>query len=100
MNDYDYDTIAVGEFVRLNDQYSWASGKFAGAVVRITEVHDHRELVDSEDALIYGASLDYPDSGMSVDGIPVAPGDIDEAYDHYEAQRAQQWNGFLAEVMA
>lgn len=94
------DTYAVGEFVRLKDDYSWANGKYAGAVVQITEIHDHRELLDDADALIYGAARHYADAGMTVSGIPVSPSDIDEEYDHYEAQRAAQWNSFLAGVMA
>jgi hypothetical protein len=94
------DTYTVGEFIRLNNQYSWGDGKFAGAVVQITDVHDHRELTGDPEALIYGAARLYPDSGMSVKGIPVLPSDIDAEYDHYEAQRAAQWNGFLGYVTA
>ena len=37
---------------------------------------------------------------MSVDGIPVLPADVDESYDHYEAQRAADFNRFLSHVVA
>lgn len=93
-------TLQTGEFVRLNKDYSWADGKYAGQVVQISEVHDHREQYDDADALIYGAARHYPDSDMSVTGIPVLPEDIDESYDHYEAQRAADFNRFLAGVVA
>lgn len=95
------DTYAVGEFVRLKDDYSWANGKYAGAVVQITEVHDHRELLDDADALIYGARfVDPRDGAVMAGGIPVSPEDIDEEYDHYEARQAASWNAFLSYVMA
>ena len=98
MSDYTY---TVGEFVRLNDDYTWGNGRWAGQVVKITDVHDHRELTDDPEALIYGAQfLDSRDGVVLASGIPVSPSDIDESYDHYEAQRASQWNSFLNAVMA
>lgn len=97
MNDF----ITAGEFVRLNDDYSWGNGRWAGQVVQITDVHDHRELTDDPEALIYGAQfLDSRDDAVMVTGIPVSPTDIDETYDHYEAQRASTWNNFIAAVVA
>lgn len=95
------DTFQPGEFIRLNKDYSWGGGKFAGHVVRIDTVHDHRELLDDPDALIYSASkLDSRDDSTLMTEIPVAPEDIDESYDHYEAQRAVSFNRFIASVIS
>jgi hypothetical protein len=90
-----------GEHIRLKDTFNWGNGRWAGAVVQITDVHDHRELTDDPDALIYGAQfLDPRDGKVMVTGIPVSPDDIDESYDHYEAQRAADFNSFLSFVTA
>lgn len=95
------DTFQPGEFIRTTKDYSWGNGKFAGDVLQITDVHDHRELLDDADALIYSAQkLDSRDGSTLMVEIPVAPEDIDETYDHYEAQRAADFSGFLAKVIA
>ena len=95
------DTFQTGEFIRTTKDYSWGNGKFAGNVLQITEVHDHRELLDDPDALIYSAQkLDPRDGSTLMVEIPVAPEDIDESYDHYEAQRAADFNGFIAKITA
>lgn len=95
------DTFQPGEFIRLNKDYSWGNGKFAGHVVQITDVHDHRDLMDDPDALMYGAQKVDPRDGTKLMGeIPVAPEDIDESYDHYEARRAADFNRFVTNLQS
>ena len=86
----------VGEHVRLGDNYDWGGGKYAGHVVRITAVQDEREVLDDEDSLIYEAEF-VNDRGEVCDtNVPVLPKDIDESYDHYDAERIKWWNNAVA----
>ena len=90
----------VGEFVRLNESYDWGGGKYAGKVVRISAVQDEREIfdIDDDDSLIYDVEF-VNDHGEVCDvKIPVLPRDIDESYDHYEAQRAAFWGNAISNI--
>lgn len=89
---------SVGDHVRLNKDYDFAGGKYAGNVVEITEVDSLVRIDDEEDAaLVYIAQM-HARGEIVATGIPVLPSDIDDTYDHYEAQRAAFWNGAVANI--